>query len=194
VQTGGNNTSLRPALRKTWRHARALLGLTLAISLLAMPSAAEAKKSRSKAPTTTIEVIKGPPDAVSVKDVAAAAKAQALSDGSRLGVTVGNPSCAAPTKTTPGLVIQCLVPFGTSPIPYLVAIGAGSTLTARSTFPLVRASDMAAAAGDAIATCGAAVQSLPVGTVITCTIRTKKSSTTVQVQVADQNGLIKRVS
>jgi hypothetical protein len=153
-----------------------------------------AKKSKSKSPTTTIEVIKGPPDAVSVKEVAAAAKAQALLDGTRLGVTVGNPSCAAPTKTTPGLVIQCLVPFGTSPVPYLVAIGAGSTLTARSTFPLVKASEMAAAAGDKTANCGAAVQSLPVGTVITCTIRTKKSSSTVQVQIADQNGIVKRVS
>jgi hypothetical protein len=153
-----------------------------------------AKKSKSKAPTTTIEVIKGPPDAVSVKEVAAAAKAQALLDGTRLGVTVGNPSCAAPTKTTPGLVIQCLVPFGTSPVPYLVAIGVGPTLTARSTFPLVKASEMAAAAGDNTANCGAAVQSLPVGTVITCTIRTKKSSSTVQVQIADQNGIVKRVS
>jgi hypothetical protein len=157
------------------------------------PPPALAKKSKSKPPPTTIEVIKGPPDAVSVKEVAAAAKAQALIDGTRLGVTVGNPSCAAPTKTTPGLVIQCLVPFGTSPIPYLVAIGAGSTLTARSTFPLVRASDMATAAGDSSATCGTAVQSLPVGTVVNCTIRTKKSSSTVQVQVADQNGLIKRI-
>ena len=171
-----------------------MLGLTSAFVLFASPPIASAKKSRSKAPPTTIEVIKGPPDAVSVKEVAAAAKAQALVDGTRLGVTVGNPSCAAPTKTTPGLVIQCLVPFGTSPIPYLVAIGVGSTLTARSTFPLVRASDLAAVAGDNSATCGAAVQSLPVGTVVTCTIRTKKSSSTVLVQVADQNGVIKRVS
>jgi hypothetical protein len=154
---------------------------------------APAKKSKSKEPVTTIEVIKGPPDAVSVKEVAAAAKAQALSDGTRLQITVGNPSCAAPTKTTPGLVIQCLVPFGANAIPYLVAIGPAGTLTARSTFPLVRASDMVTAAGDIKAICGPAVQSLPVGTIVTCTIRTKKSSSTVQVQVADQNGLIKRV-
>lgn len=171
-----------------------MLGLTSAFVLFASPPIASAKKSRSKAPPTTIEVIKGPPDAVSVKEVAAAAKAQALIDGTRLGATVGKPSCAAPTKTTPGLVIQCLVPFGTSPIPYLVAIGVGSTLTARSTFPLVRASEMAIAAGDNTAKCGAAVQSLPVGTVVTCTIRTKKSSSTVRVQVADRNGLIKLVS
>jgi hypothetical protein len=167
----------------------------VAIFALAISApAALAKKSKSKGPATTIEVIKATPDAVSVKEVAAAAKAQALIDGTRLGVTVGNPSCAAPTKTTPGLVIQCLVPFGTSPIPYLVAIGAGSALTARSTFPLVRASDMATAAGDSAATCGAAFQSLPVGTVVTCTIRTKKTSSTIQVQVADQNGTIKRIS
>ncbi len=158
------------------------------------PESLAAKKSKSKVPTTTSEVLKGKPDAVSVKEVAAAAKAQALIDGTRLGVTVGNPSCSAPTKATPGLVVQCLVPFGTNGIPYLVAIGLGSTLTAQSTFPLVRASDMATAAGDNSATCGPAVQSLPVGTTITCTIRTKKSSSTVQVQVADRNGLIRRIS
>jgi hypothetical protein len=152
-----------------------------------------AKKSKSKAPTTTLEVIKGPPDAVSAKAVAAAAKAQALADSTRLGISVGNPSCAAPTKTTPGLVIQCLVPLGANAIPYLVAIGPGATLTARSTFPLVRAVDLVTAAGDSNATCGPAVQSLPVGTIVSCTIRTKKSSSTVKVQIADQNGVIKRV-
>ena len=85
----------------------------LSVFVVAEPVSA-AKRARSKAPTTTSEVLKVSPDAVSVKEVATAAKAQAMSDGTRLGVTVGNPSCSAPTKATPGLVVQCLVPFGTS--------------------------------------------------------------------------------
>ena len=194
--------SARSALLARSAFSALIVAILLGSSIVA-PEAI-AKKAKSKSPTTTIEVIKGPADAVSVKEVAAAAKAQALIDGTRLGAVVGNPTCAAPTKTTPGLVIQCLVPFGTNPIPYLVAIGTGSNgtgsngtgpiLTARSTFPLVRSSDLVLAAGDNNAVCGpAGVQSLPVSTVISCTIKSKKSSTTVDVQVADQAGSVKRL-
>ena len=115
-----------------------------------------------------------------------------------MSAKVGAPSCPAAIKAAVGLTFQCLVPFDTTAVGFLVTIGAGGALDVRPTFPVVSLSSARLLAG-ANSSCGAAKAKfavLPVGSVLECTLggaTAAKTATTVRLRVFDEFGNLRRV-
>jgi hypothetical protein len=184
--------------RSGWRVAFlvALAGVVSMIAAASPGNEASAKRSKQKA-TTTLPGPTAPPDALSVALIVDSVRTQALPEGVRVGASIGTPTCAAPTKKTPGLTFQCLVPFGGSSIPYLVTVINATSVQARPTFPLVRQQDLVDAAkrkATGTVNCGRpGVRALPMGTIVECTVQQGKKSVTVQVRVKDERGVVEPV-
>ncbi len=173
-----------------------MLGVCWLAATISPSNEATAKRNKQKA-ATTVPGPTAPPDALSIALIVDSVRTQALPEGIRLGATIGTPTCAAPTKKTPGLTFQCLVPFGGSSLPYLVTVINATSVQARPTFPLVRQQDLIDAAKRKVTgsvNCGRpGVRALPMGTIIECTVQQGKKSFTVPVRVKDERGVVEPV-
>ena len=140
--------------------------------------------------TSTRQAVKLEP-----KAIVAAVRSAAYSPATRVAAKVGTPSCPTAIKTAVGLTFQCLVPFDTTPVAFLVTIGTGGTLDVRPTFPVVSLASARLLAG-ANATCGAAKAKfvvLPIGATLACTHGSGSSIRTVTFRVIDQFGALQPV-
>ena len=166
--------------------ARRLPAVVAVLTLLTPLSA----RANSGATTTTSRAVL-PFDP---KAVVAAVRSAAFAPATRVAAKVGTPSCPSGIKPAVGLTFQCLVPFDTTPVAFLVSIGLGGSLDIHPTFPVVSlASARLLAGGGACGPAKAKFVVLPIGATLDCTFGAATTSPTVHVRMRDRSGALQLV-
>ena len=165
--------------------------LTAVAAMLALLTPLSALAGSAATTTTSHSAVPLDP-----KAVVAAVRSAAFTPATRVAARVGAPSCPSAVKAEVGLTFQCLVPFDTTPVAFLVTIGLGGSLVIRPTFPVVGLASARLLAGGGGGACGPAKAKfvvLPIGATLDCTSGTPSATATVTLRVRDQFGTLQRV-
>lgn len=156
-----------------------------ALLALLSPVSASGAATPTTLPAVTLET----------KALVAAVRGAAYAPATRVAAKVGTASCPSAIKAAIGLTFQCLVPFDTTPVAFLVTIGLGGSLDIRPTFPIVSLASARLLAGGGAA-CGPAKAKfvvLPIGALLDCTSGTLRAPATITLRVSDQFGTLQLV-
>lgn len=164
--------------------------LTAVAAMLALLTPLSALAGSAATTTTSHSAVPLDP-----KAVVAAVRSAAFTPATRVAARVGTPSCPSAVKAEVGLTFQCLVPFDTTPVAFLVTVGLGGSLDIRPTFPVVGLASARLLAGGGAA-CGPAKAKfvvLPIGATLDCTSGPLSATATITLRVSDHFGTLQRV-